>query len=183
MGVRNTGVRYRGFTLIELIITIVVIAILAAIALPSFSNLMRNGRITAQVNDLVSALNLARSEAVTRTRGVSACAADTSAGTPAACGSSGDWEKGWVVFVDDTAGSAAPTAIPAANILRTWVASPKTTVSTSTNFIRFTPSGQNALSSEIEVDIVPSDGCSGQQLRAIHVNPVGRVESVKLDCP
>jgi type IV fimbrial biogenesis protein FimT len=57
-----------GFTLIELLITIVVLAVLLTLAAPSFRDVIQNNRVTAQANELVSALNLARSEAVKRGR-------------------------------------------------------------------------------------------------------------------
>lgn len=55
-----------GFTLVELMITIAVAAILLATATPSFTSLIQNHRLVAQHNDFVANLNLARSEAVKR---------------------------------------------------------------------------------------------------------------------
>ena len=96
-------------------------------ATPSFSTLIRENRVKTQANDFLSASNYARNEAITRSRGVTLCAADTRNGAlPTACGNSTDWSKGWMVFVDDTVGNAAtPVAIDNADVLRTWVGNPK----------------------------------------------------------
>jgi len=56
----------RGFTLVELLITVVVIAILVALATPSFRGLMDRNAVTATANDLLSSILLARSEAIKR---------------------------------------------------------------------------------------------------------------------
>lgn len=183
MRCRVWPVSCRGFTLIELIVTISIVAILAALAFPSFGTSMRNSRVTTQTNDLLTAINLARSEAITRTRGISVCAADTSAGVPAVCGDETEWAKGWVVFMDDTAAAAAPAAIPAANLLRTWVAAAKTTITTDTNFLRFSSRGESVLPAEVNMTIVPSDACTGQQQRIINIKPMGRPDSKRADCP
>jgi type IV fimbrial biogenesis protein FimT len=81
----------RGFTLIELITVILIAAILMALAAPPFRALILNNRITTQTNNFISALNLARSEAVKR--GVSA----TLVCTGNVCG------NGWSVFIDENA--------------------------------------------------------------------------------
>ncbi len=53
-----------GFTLIELLVTIAILAIILAFAAPSFVNLIENSRVSTQANTLLTAVNLARSEAV-----------------------------------------------------------------------------------------------------------------------
>jgi len=77
-----------GFTVIELVITVAVLAILVAIATPSFRELSVNNRTTAATNNLLADLALARNEAVKTARN----AYVTSRGS--------DWSNGWIVWVD-----------------------------------------------------------------------------------
>lgn len=62
-----------GFTLIELVVTLVVAAVIVAWGLPSFKNLIISNRLVSQTNDLIGSLNLARSEAIKRGSTVSVC--------------------------------------------------------------------------------------------------------------
>ncbi|MGQ4879122.1 GspH/FimT family pseudopilin [Billgrantia sp. LNSP4103-1] len=62
--------RYSGFTLIELLVTIAVMTIIATIAVPGFQGMMVSNRLASYHNEILSALNLARSEAVKRRRDV-----------------------------------------------------------------------------------------------------------------
>ena len=64
----NSLDRIQGFTLIELLVTIVILAILMAIALPSYQRFVISNRLTAQINELVGDLSMARNEAGTRSR-------------------------------------------------------------------------------------------------------------------
>jgi type IV fimbrial biogenesis protein FimT len=75
----------RGFTIIELLITLVVGTILLTMAVPSFTSMIRNNRITAQANEFITTINLARSEAIRR--GATINVSSTS-GTNA-------WQNGW----------------------------------------------------------------------------------------
>ena len=84
-----------GFTIIELMVTVAVAGILLAVAVPSFNQMAVNSRLTTQVNDVVGALNLARSEAIKRNARVSFCrvGSETAVNCETA---SGNWLH-WVV--------------------------------------------------------------------------------------
>ncbi|MDY6943856.1 MAG: GspH/FimT family pseudopilin [Pseudomonadota bacterium] len=88
-----------GFTLVELILTLAIASIVMVAAAPSIQVLVQNNRLTAQTNELVASLNLARSEAVKRAKTVTVCKSATL--TNCDTTGSGDWEVGWIVFVDD----------------------------------------------------------------------------------
>ena len=97
----------KGFTLIELMITVVIAAILLTVGIPSFRETIRNNRLTAHTNELVASLNLARSEAVKRNATVSVCKSKN--GTQCnncAGGAGGDngWKEGWIVFANNKPG-------------------------------------------------------------------------------
>jgi prepilin-type N-terminal cleavage/methylation domain-containing protein len=85
-----------GFTLIELMFTVVVLAVLLAIGIPNFRDFLRNSRMAAQANDLLSGINLTRSEAVKRRAPVTLCAGTAAGG----CVADGDFADGWIVFID-----------------------------------------------------------------------------------
>ena len=79
-----------GFTLIELMITLVVVIILVAIAAPSFTSMIRENRAATQANNLLSSLQVARSEAINR--GVQVSIRSRSGNSV--------WEDGWRIFTD-----------------------------------------------------------------------------------
>lgn len=95
--------RSRGVSLAELMIVVTMLAILAVLAAPQFTDAVREARLTSQINQLVYALNLARSEAVKRASTVTVCASADGA----ACATDGRWEAGWIVFADANANQTA----------------------------------------------------------------------------
>ena len=92
----SQNIMTRGFTLIELMVTLAVLSIVLLVGAPSFENLIRDGRLTSQINQSIGLIAFARSEASKRT-----------ATTITVCGSSDEatcntnnWESGWLVMSD-----------------------------------------------------------------------------------
>lgn len=83
-----------GFTLVEILIVIAIVGILASLAAPSFSELIKSQRIKSMATDLNSSLTLARSEAIKRNKNVTL--------SPATVGS---WQEGWQIADPDFAGN------------------------------------------------------------------------------
>lgn len=82
-----------GFTLIELLVTISVVAILLAVAVPSFRTVLQNNRMTTQVNELLSDINFARSEAIKRRSNITICSSTTGI----SC-TGGNWRDGRLIM-------------------------------------------------------------------------------------
>jgi len=98
--------RIRGFTLIELIITLAVVGVVLAFAVPSFREFMLNSRMSGTANDLLAGVQLARSEAIKRQRPVAICPSTSPSAAPPTCVAGTTWSSagspaGWVVWVDD----------------------------------------------------------------------------------
>lgn len=90
--------RYSGFTLLELLITIIILGIIAAFAVPSFREMVLNNRLSAQINETTSLVSFARSEASKILSGVVTVCASADSAT---CSGNSNWETGVIVFRDD----------------------------------------------------------------------------------
>ena len=87
-----------GFTLYELLITMVVIGIVLSVGIPNFGVFTQNSRITSTANDLHSSFYLGRSEAARSKENITICASANSMDAAAACG--GTFDDGWIIFID-----------------------------------------------------------------------------------
>jgi type IV fimbrial biogenesis protein FimT len=86
---KRPALRTGGFTLIELMVTVAIAAILMMIAAPSFVSFQRNSELTGAANSLLASINAARSEGMKRNMTAMVVPADGST-----------WESGWIVFID-----------------------------------------------------------------------------------
>ena len=179
--------RENGFTLVELLITIVIVTTLLAMGVPSLKDFLKNNRLGAQSNALVTALQVARSEAVKRGTDTVICASSNQT----ACTGNGDWDKGWIVFSDlnlngaPDLGTSAPLCEDTEDcMLRTSGAlSGKSKITTSAASLRFLPTGLAANGGvAVTLDLV-SDKCERNQARKIQVTLQGHTIVTKQACP
>lgn len=90
----------RGFTLIELMVTIALVAVLGTLAAPSFQQTIASSKLTTATNDLFTSLAQARSLAIKQGERVTVCKSEDGAACKAT--TSVPWSVGWVTFVDGT---------------------------------------------------------------------------------
>lgn len=169
----------RGFTLIELMFVVALVAIGTVIAVPSLRSMIHNNRAAAQANELVSALNFARSEAVKRGGNVSVCARPSSGD-----GCSGtDWAQGWLVIVDtDVPGTYTDNKDKILKIFPPLSAN--STLTQTQGFVSFGANGfldPNINSTNLTFTLTVY-GCSGDEKRQISVNLQGRIAVERKSC-
>jgi type IV fimbrial biogenesis protein FimT len=162
-----TGERIGGFTLFELMVTLAVAALILSLGVPGFRSFIQNNRATTHTNDLVTALNLGRSEATRRGSSVLLC----SSSDGATCSGSIDWSSGWIV------------RRPAGAVVRTW---PERSggggvLTANVSQIQFQARGSLAGGTVPLLQIRLPD-CSGDQGRDVSVNMAGRISVTRVTC-
>lgn len=175
--------KQRGFTLIELMVTIAVLAILLGVAAPSFYHQIQNNRSAALGEEFASALNYARGEAVKRGERISLCAsADGSE-----CG--GAWDQGWILFRDGANSDTGTPSIVTGGVLQRWPApGSKASVAvtrggSNAGYLRFNRMGllDNGAGNPATASLSYS-GCSGESARTITVSPAGMISISRTNC-
>ena len=184
----NLPKRSIGYTLIELMVTITAAGILMSIAVPSYTAVIDNTRLTTYTNDLVTALNYARSEAIKR-------------GVQVTVKRKGDvsahWENGWDVFVDinsdeslDNNNPSAPCDPDQDCLLRTYDAllSGYQLTASNNNYADYTaylPSGLSYAVASVNQFTLCNKSVKVVPQRTININTIGRpsVDSANGTCP
>lgn len=176
----------RGFTLLELMAGIAVLAVLLSIGVPSFRDMLAASRLTTMSNNMVTAIATARGEARKRGIPVTFCAADDV--PPTRCQATGVWSNNneWIVFTDDK-GSAGVIDV-GDELLDTFPAPTSgygvTAISpTNLRYIRFMRNGApDTTASPARALKLTRPYCTGSNARRITVSNTGRATSEKVAC-
>ncbi len=180
-----------GFTLIELMVTVAIVAIITSVAVPSFKAMTANNRVTTQTNALVTAIRLARSEAVTRNTRIILCrSADPTAAAPSCGGTANTWTTGWLLFAsgdgNNTYQAGTDTLIRVGDPARYGIQ--VRTNATSNNDLEINANGSTNEAGGTAVfsicDDRDGDGDYDEQWgRQIQVNPVGHIKLIQAPIP
>lgn len=181
-----------GFTLLEVMVAITVLAILLGVGVPGFRDFVRNSRMTAATNDIVTDFSIARSEAVKRRVPVTLCKSQNL--TACDADATGAFRT-WIMFVDDAdpavaAGNDGNGVVDAGEvILRQRTISDTITVTTNANARRttFLPTGYpNAAAGGNVTDFRLCDDRGNETsvggssaARAVQILPTGRPVAVR----
>jgi type IV fimbrial biogenesis protein FimT len=166
--------RSRGFTLVEMMITIAVMALVLSLAVPSFTNMIRNNRLASGSNELISALTYARSEAVKRRLNVSVCVRDGEA-----CSTDvNNWGQGWLIFTDDLAPSGQLDAPGDALLLSSDPSNSGVQITANAASVTFSPLGE----ANTAAFTVTKSGCKGNNERGLTVQSTGRLSLARRQC-
>jgi type IV fimbrial biogenesis protein FimT len=149
----------KGFTLIELMITVAIMSIMLTVGLPSFRSIIASNRLTSTTNSMVSALQLAKSEAMKQHK------------TVVIRKKNNDWKNGWEVFVDDLIENKVFDSGETVLVVTTFdsVNSTIQIVPTYTNYISFSATGRAAAGH--------FTFCSGTDYRSVIIATTGRIRT------
>lgn len=187
--------RQQGFSLLELMVTLLVVGIVLGFGVPNFMEFQRTGVMTSEANDFVGAIYLARTEAVKRQVPVTLCASANATAPAPVCGVGP--ATGYIVFVD-----AANPAVPAATdgnavvdagepiLLQHAAPGGTITISSDSVYITYAPNGfvvptafaqaQNSLTSVLFCDDRGNRDAGGvSSARVVNVAPTGRAQIMR----
>ena len=163
-----------GFTIIEMLVAMAVAAILLGFALPAFDTFIEQRNMTSRVNGFMSAVNLARSEAVNR-------GAEVSIQTVDASDNANEWGPGYCVVVGTPGNCPADPNV----LIRTFDDSGAATMDATGGLngvatLTFNGRGLMTLGGQGTIEICEVDVANG---REVAVNTIGRASSLDFACP
>ena len=106
--------KQNGFTLLDLLTTVGVLAIVLGLGVPSMTSLVRSNRIVAHTNEFIATINTARTEALNNVVQVTVCKSLDQA----SCNNSASWQDGWIVFIDNDEDEVRNLSEPPETLIR-----------------------------------------------------------------
>jgi type IV fimbrial biogenesis protein FimT len=167
----------KGFTLVELLVTLLVATLLLTLGVPAMRDFVLDGRVVAVTNDFVTSINVARATAIKQQRNAEICVSTTWNNSPPTCTGGTNWTDGWVVWVDQN----ADTVLDANEVLRVSETQTggTTLVGAASTLFQYGPTG--FVNAGDTVDIC--DGRAGETGRRVTVAATGRVNMRRIVCP
>jgi type IV fimbrial biogenesis protein FimT len=157
------GTAHKGFTLIELVITMILVAIMAAFVVPTFRQMSADGAIRSSAVDLITAIHTARAQAVSLRRDV----------TLISPGSDGNWSDGWTVqYPAGTSSEENQNFLPGGAVEVKTVGDEPSIV--------FGSRGLTGAGGSVVFEVC--DDRTGETGRKITVSPFGKVTNENKDC-
>ncbi len=150
--------RHTGFTLVELLMTLIIVSIVVSLGAPALTDMIRSNRLTTQANELVTALNLARSEAIKRNATITMCASSNQN----SCTNDG-WKNGWIILSNN-------------EVLRAFgPMKGLASITSSADSLQYLPTGFINGGTTFTFDLCAKTGQAG---RKINITPTGRPNNV-----
>ncbi len=155
-----------GFTLIELMVTITLVAIVMGIGVPSYQDFVVRNRIQTQASEIRSSLAMARVEAIRRGLRVRVCPGESG------CNGSANWHNGWNSFVDRNSDNAREEAKNETQ-LEVHISLDGGSTLTGANHVIFKSDG--TAGAERELNLCTAEGDASPHRRRIAISSVGRI--------
>jgi type IV fimbrial biogenesis protein FimT len=178
--------RQKGYTLIELMTKLAVATVLISVAMPGMQSFRMNSRQVGKVNEMISAMHLARNTAITTNTRVTLCSSKTGESCDSVA-----WDKGWIAFVDR---DSDQTVDDDESILRVGPGVDGVTISSGqySNYLMYRPNGRamNATVKQNSGQFTICDKRGSKHAKAIMIDLAGRPRvadndsyGISLSCP